>query len=78
MLPTLRPPIDKSGGQSFAGADAALVEEMRSLIEQGTAKNVSDAARQVAAKAKRLGGIESTIERLRRAYGQKYPTRKRS
>jgi hypothetical protein len=71
-------PIDKSGGQSFKAADAALVEEMRSLITQGRAKNVSDAARQVAAKAMGLGSTDSIVERLRRAYGVKYPTRKRS
>jgi hypothetical protein len=39
---------------------------------------VSDAARQVAAKAMGLGSTDSIVERLRRAYGVKYPTRKRS
>jgi hypothetical protein len=70
--------IDKSGGQSFKAADAALVEEMRSLILQGTAKNVSDAARLVSTKAMALGSNDSIVERLRRAYGAKYPTRKQS
>jgi hypothetical protein len=70
--------IDRSGGQSFETDDLPLIEEMRSLIAQGKAKNASDSARQVAPKAKRLGDIESAVERLRRAYGREYPTRKRS
>lgn len=71
-------PIDKSGGQSFKAADAVLVEEMRSLILQDTAKNVSDAARQLSRKAMGLGSDDSKVERLRRLYGAKYPTRKKS
>jgi hypothetical protein len=68
---------DKSGGQSFKTQDAALVEEMRAMIENGKAKNVSDAARAVVSKAKRLGSEDSAVERLQRAYGRNYPTRKR-
>jgi hypothetical protein len=68
---------EKSGGQSFAAEDAALVEEMRALIKAGKAKNASAAAIAVVSKAKKLGSDDSAVERLRRAYGRKYPTRKR-
>jgi hypothetical protein len=68
---------DKSGGQSFKAKDAVLVEEMHALILEGKAKNVSAAARAVVQKAQKLGSDDSAVERLRRAYGAKYPTRKR-
>jgi hypothetical protein len=71
-------PIDKSGGQSFEAADAQSIKEMRSLITQGRAKNVSEAARQIAPTAMGRGSTDSIVERLRRAYGGEYPTRKRS
>jgi hypothetical protein len=71
------PSPDKSGGQSFAAKDAALIEEMRALIETGKAKSASAAASAVVSKAKKLGSDESAAERLRRRYGRKYPTRKR-
>jgi hypothetical protein len=66
---------DKSGGQSFEAQDLVLVEEMRALILRGNAKNVSAAARAVLPKAQKLGTDESAEERLRRAYGRKYPSR---
>jgi hypothetical protein len=54
-----------------------LIEEMRTLIENGKAKNASAAASAVVSRAKKLGTEESAVERLRRAYGRKYPTKKR-
>jgi hypothetical protein len=68
---------DKSGGQSFTAADDALIEEMRAMIQNGKAKNVTDAARVVAPKARRLGSLDSAVERLQRRYGRKHPTRQR-
>jgi len=47
------------------------------LITSGQAKSAEDAARQVADKAKKLGTIESVVERLRKAYGRKYPQHRR-
>jgi hypothetical protein len=68
---------DESGGQSFKAEDAVLVEEMRALIKAGKAKGAGAAALRVVSKAKKLGSDDSAVERLRRAYGRKYPTRKR-
>jgi hypothetical protein len=68
---------DRSGGQSFRDRDAPLVEEMRGLILGGKATSASAAALMVQLKAPRLGKkMDSVAERLRRAYGRKYPTRK--
>lgn len=71
-----RPP-DPSGGQSFREADLALVEGMREMIDARRAKNVSDAAAQVAPRAKALGTLDSVEVRLRRLYAAEYPTRPR-
>lgn len=68
---------DKSGGQSFQNDDAVLIEEMRTLIQGGKAKGAQSAAAMVEPKAQRLGRKkDSVIDRLRRGYGRKYPTRK--
>ncbi|MDA9529887.1 hypothetical protein [Bradyrhizobium sp. CCBAU 25338] len=67
---------DKSGGQSFKAQDAVLVEEMRLLITKGEVSSVTAAARAVTSKAQKLGSEESVVERLRRAYGRQYPTRR--
>jgi len=69
--------IDKSGGQSFAGRDNPLIEEMRALILAKKAKSAHAAAAMVVDKAPRLGSEESAIERLKRAYGRRYPLRQR-
>lgn len=68
-------PVDRSGGQSFAADDAILIEEMHQLRNSGDAKSVLAAATIVAPKAKRLGELPSAVERLRKAYAAKYPTR---
>jgi hypothetical protein len=72
---TVSPIPDTSGGQSFKGRDAVLVEKMRALILRGEANSVSAAAREVLPQAEKLGTDESAEQRLRRAYGRKYPTR---
>ena len=70
-------PVERSGGPSFAADDAILIEEMHELRNSGAAKSVLEAASRVASKARSLGSEESVIERLRKAYGTKYPTRPR-
>jgi hypothetical protein len=69
---------DKSGGQSFKAEDDLLVEEMRKLILGGVAKGAQAAARILAPKARMLGNEDSVVERLRRAYGRRYPMRKQT
>jgi hypothetical protein len=77
FLNGLAPQRDKSGGQSFDEADAVLIAEMHAMITSGAARSAIDAARQVAGRARRLGKVESVVDRLRRDYGKKHPTSKR-
>lgn len=74
----IAPPPDRSGGQSFVAFDQPFVEEMREMILNRKAKNVSAAASLVAHKAKALGEIDSVIVRLRARYREKYPTRSKT
>lgn len=63
--------------RSFLESDTPLLEEMNELIVRGEVKSVEDAANQVAPRAKRLGSLESAVQRLQRRFGAKYPQRKR-
>ena len=64
-------------GGSFEERDAELVEEMRELITTGIASSVIGAVRRVLDRADRREGAsdENVADRLRRAYGRKYPRR---
>ena len=79
LQPLAPKPIEnnKSGGQSFADFDAPFIEEMRELFISKKAKSVYVAASIVAPRAKSLGTLDSVVDRLRKAYGRKYPTRPR-
>lgn len=73
----LWPDGDRSGGQSFRERDEPLILEMRRLMTSGEEQSVINAARRVEPKAAKLASQAGAVERLRKAYGVRYPTRPR-
>ncbi len=76
LFDTLRPQEGATKGSkgrpkgtgSFAAPDAILVNEMSSLLNNGKAKSVHDAASQLADKAVGNSVFESKVKRLMRRY----------
>ena len=73
-----RGPGASASTRSFAELDDLLIEEMHHMILERPRLSVAKAAKAVLPKAPRQLGSDddSVIERLRRGYGRKYPTKR--
>ena len=76
LSPGLKAPGWKPADRSFNEADDLIIEMMRGYIGE-TRASVGKAARHFAPQAMRKPGgtLESVVDRIRRAYGTKYPSR---
>ena len=57
----------------YREADRPLIEEMRTMIQRGMAKNATDAARGIARRASGRGTDASKVTRLAGGYLRQYP-----
>ena len=62
----------KVHGRDYRELDRKLVEDMHAMIKDGTAKDPTDAARQLANKAEGGGTEESKMKRLVLRYGERF------